>query len=224
MKHVIEQYIDDAVRFTVDAGPHRGRRLRVARTLLTCRVACEVLNDMQLASETGGSYRFVNVCNPRNPLSFDREVGGWHCRAALDEHPVWGLNWTAAGLVCTHLKGRLPWALEWEAIASNNDPARPYPWGDAAPTSQLANFDEHYGGTSVVGSFPPSELGLFDLAGNLGEWCRDFHDADAPVPMERLVKGGAWSKDAGHLRIDASRGKWGRLGTTTIGLRPVWED
>jgi hypothetical protein len=42
--------------------------------------------------------------------------------------------------------------------------------------------------------------------------------------MERLVKGGAWSKDARHLAIAASRGKWARIGTTTIGVRPVWDD
>lgn len=221
---MIEQYLNDAIGFTVASGPLAGRRLRVARTLLTCRVAAEILNEMQMPPETGEGYRFVNVCNPRNPLAFDGDGVGWHCRPALDEHPVFGLNWAAAGLVCAHLGARLPWAAEWEALASNNDPLRLYPWGDAPPSPVLANFDEHFGGTSVVGSFPPSELGLFDLAGNLGEWCQDLHDRDADQPMERVVKGGAWSKDAGHLRIRASRGKWGRLGTTTIGLRPVWDD
>jgi hypothetical protein len=38
------------------------------------------------------------------------------------------------------------------------------------------------------------------------------------------VKGGAWSKGAELLRITATRGKWQRLGTTTIGIRPVWDD
>ena len=221
---MIAQYLREAIRFRVTSGPFAGRRLRVARTLLTCGVAAEILNEMQLPPETGGGYRFVNVCNPRNPLAFDADVGGWHCRAALNDHPVWGLNWAAAQQLCAHLGGRLPWAQEWEAVASNNDPSRPYPWGDASATPLLANFDEHFGGTSVVGSFPPSELGFFDLAGNLGEWCQDLHDPEAESPMERTVKGGAWSKDASHLRIHASRGKWERLGTTTIGLRPVWED
>jgi hypothetical protein len=42
--------------------------------------------------------------------------------------------------------------------------------------------------------------------------------------VERVVKGGAWSKDAHHLLIRARRCKWARLGTTTIGFRPVWDD
>jgi formylglycine-generating enzyme required for sulfatase activity len=90
----------------------------------------------------------------------------------------------------------------------------------------LANFGEHFGGTSVVGSFPASELGLYDLAGNLSEWCQD-HLATAggqSSSCERVVKGGAWSKDAHYLEIATSRGKWERLGTTTIGFRPVWDD
>jgi formylglycine-generating enzyme required for sulfatase activity len=224
MRHILEQYLDEAVRFLPASRGAPARAIRVAHTLVTCRIAAAVLNDLQLPEESEATYRYVNVYNPRCPLAFDREESQWRCRAALEEHPVWGLNWSAAQLVCSHLGGRLPRALEWECFASNNDPARIYPWGNAAPTHSRANYDEHYGGTSVVGSFPPSEIGLYDLAGNLGEWCLDPFDADTPTPLERLVKGGAWSKGARDLEIAASRGKWARIGTTTIGLRPVWDD
>ena len=67
-------------------------------------------------------------------------------------------------------------------------------------------------------------LGLYDLAGNLGEWCRDCGGNSASASFERIAKGGAWSKDARYLAIGVSRAKWERLGTTTIGLRPVWDD
>lgn len=224
MIQVLEQFIDDAVRFVPGAAHSRRTPIRVARTLVTCRVAVAVLNELQVPEECEPAYRYINVHNPRCPLLFERDEGRWRCRRALDEHPVWGVNWAAAQLICRCLGGRLPLAQEWECFASNNDPARAYPWGDAAPTHLLANYDEHYGGTSVVGSFPPSEIGLYDLAGNLGEWCHDPFDGDPTAPLERVVKGGAWSKDARHLAIAASRGKWARLGTTTIGLRPVWDD
>ena len=220
MKQVLEQYCEEAIRFVPardGAGP-----LRVARTLLTCRIAVAALNELELPEESGAAYRYVNVHNPRCPLLFDRDEGRWRCRNSLDDHPVWSLNWAAAQLLCRHLGGRLPTAWEWEGFASNNDPHRLYPWGNAAPSYLLANYDEHYGGTSVVRSFPPSELGLYDLAGNLGEWCEDGVGPGSAA-LERVVKGGAWSKDARHLRIAASRAKWARLGTTTIGLRVVWD-
>jgi formylglycine-generating enzyme required for sulfatase activity len=222
----IRRYVEEAVRFA----PARVRDvgalpIRVARTLLTCRVAAEVLNELRMPEESETAYRYINVHNPRCPLSFDRVQRRWACVPALEDHPVWGINWAGATLVCEHLGGRLPLAAEWESLASNNEPARAYPWGDAAPTHLLANYDEHYGGTSPVGSFPPSEIGLYDLAGNLGEWCHDRHGPGGRgTSFERIVKGGAWSKDARFLAIAVSRGKWERLGTTTIGLRPVWDD
>lgn len=221
----LQRYRDDAVRFVARAdGAHR-RSLRVAHTLATCRMAAQALNEIRMPPEAESAYRYVNVHNPRCPLYFSAEEGGWACVAALEDHPVWGINWAGADLICRHLGGRLPHRHEWEGFASNNDPSRIYPWGDAAPSHLLANFGEHFGGTSPVGSFPATDLGLYDLAGNLSEWCHDHFETGGQVASrERVVKGGAWSKDARYLEIATSRGKWERLGTTTIGFRPVWDD
>jgi formylglycine-generating enzyme required for sulfatase activity len=223
----VQRYLEEAVRFRPD--PRRvahARPLRVASTLLSCELAAALLGELQVPAESDTAYRFVNVHNPRCPLVFDRPAGGWRSRPAFAAHPVWGLNWAGAALLCEALGARLPWAAEWECFAANNEPGRPYPWGEEAPTPQHANYEEHYGGTTEVRRFAPSEIGLHDLAGNLGEWC-----LDRPAPrwsaaacFERVVKGGAWSKDARYLRIAERRAKWERLGTTTIGLRPVWDD
>jgi formylglycine-generating enzyme required for sulfatase activity len=223
---LVERYLDEAIRFT----PARsrggdGKPLRVAANLVTCSLAAEVLNELQVPEESETAYHHVNIHNPRCPLAFDRDTQRWACTRGLEEHPVWGLNWSGAVLVCEHLGGRLPLAAEWECLASNNEPARVYPWGDAEPTHLLANYDEYYGGPTPVGSFAPTEIGLYDVAGNLGEWCRDRMVASDGQPgLERMVKGGAWSKDAYFLKIAVGRGKWARLGTTTIGVRPVWDD
>ncbi len=216
---LVERYLDEAVRFVPRGG---GGALRVATTLVTCRLAVLLLDAMALPPEPASSYRYVNVHNPDCPLRFDSAARRWCCPAALAEHPAWGINWAGARLLCQRLGARLPTASEWERFAANDTPERAYPWGDAPPDPERANYDEHYGGTTEVGRFAPTEIGLFDVAGNLGEWCLDRHEPG--TSLERVVKGGAWSKDARHLRIAASRGKWGRLGTTTIGLRPVWSD
>jgi len=221
----LQRYVDNAVRFAVQLrGPGRRRPIRVAHSLVTFRTAMQVLNHHRMPAESSSAYRHINVHNPRCPLFFSVERGVWTCPAAFEEHPVWGINWAGADLICRQLGGRLPSQEEWESFASNNDPARTYPWGDAAPTHLLANFAEHFGGTTAVCSFPASDLGLYDLAGNLSEWCRDRFETAGGQSCERVVKGGAWSKDARHLEIAASRGKWERLGTTTIGFRPVWDD
>jgi formylglycine-generating enzyme required for sulfatase activity len=220
----VRQYVEAAIRFSPSRVRGEGHAIRVPRTLLTCRIAAEILNELGVPEESQTVYRFVNVHNPRCPLGFDQVECRWSCAPGLEDHPVWGINWAGAVLICEHLGGRLPSAAEWECIASNNEPTRTYPWGNDEPTHRRANYDEHYGATTAVASFPPSELGLYDLAGNLGEWCRDRGDHGAGAPFERIVKGGAWSKDARYLAISVSRAKWARLGTTTIGLRPVWDD
>jgi formylglycine-generating enzyme required for sulfatase activity len=222
-----QQYRDDAVRFAVQRRrPSRNPSIRVARTLVTCGMAARVLNQIGVPPEPQSAYRHVNVHNPRCPLFFSVAEAAWACRADLESHPVWGINWAGADLICQHMGGRLPSQQEWESFASNNDPSKTYPWGNAEPTRSLANFGEHFGGTSAVGSFPASELGLYDLAGNLSEWCHDHFETGSGqrTSWERVVKGGAWSKDAHHLDIATTRGKWERLGTTTIGFRPVWDD
>ena len=218
----IQAYIDAAVPFRAKAlNAGQERPIRVARTLLTCELAAAALNEMRMMPETESAYVFVNVHNPAHILYCAGIAHRWACAAGHEAHPVWGINWAGAALICKHLGARLPWADEWTAFASNNDPHRQYPWGNEPPTETHANFGEHVGGTSAVGTFPATELGLYDLAGNLDEWCGD---ADARNPFERVVRGGAWSKDAQYLAIAAHRSKWERLGTTTIGIRPVWDD
>jgi len=227
MNPEIERCLGQAVRFR-PSHPRfgRGRPIRVASTLLTCSTAAAVLNDMGIPAEAESAYSHINVHNPGCPLFFDATQGAWVCAAALANHPVWGINWAGARMICQRMGARLPLQTEWECFASNNDLDRIYPWGNAPPTHLLANFGEHFGGTSDVCSFPPSDLGLYDLAGNLSEWCHDSFEtgSGATTPFERVVKGGAWSKDAHFLQIMMTRGKWERLGTTTIGFRPVWED
>jgi formylglycine-generating enzyme required for sulfatase activity len=215
------KYTEEAVRFKPLGS---GTGIRVARTLFTCELAVQALNTLPMPPENEWAYRHVNVYNPRAALWFDPVRRAWACAAGCDEHPVWGVNWEGARVLCSLLGGRLPSEQEWECFASNNDPSRTYPWGNELPTPRHANFGEHIGATCPVGSFAPSELGLFDVAGNLDEWCVDRFDPSPAARFERVVKGGAWSKDARFLEISARRGKWARLGTTAIGFRPVWDD
>lgn len=219
---LLRDYIDAAVPFRAErAAGAPSRPVRVARTLFTCGLAAEALNQIAALPETGSTYVFVNVHNPQRALHCTGTAHQWACDPGREDHPVPGINWAGAALICAHLGARLPWVDEWMCFASNNDPSRRYPWGNELPTDAHANFGEHRGGTTPVGRYPASDLGLFDVAGNLDEWCAD---ADSRNPFERVVKGGAWSKDALHLAIASHRSKWARLGTTTIGFRPVWDD
>ena len=76
------------------------------------------------------------------------------------------------------LHSDLPTEAQWEYAARNGGEKIPYPWGKGIDCSR-ANY--WYCGLTLkpVGSYPPNKLGLYDLAGNVWEWCRDIYHEKA---------------------------------------------
>ncbi len=139
-----------------------------------------------------------------------------------DNQPVVGVNWYAARTYCLWLSlmesngqeanhYRLPREQEWEYAAAGKE-KRDYPWPDDKGTanSKLLNYNGNVGATTPVGSYPEGATpeGLYDMAGNVWEWCSDWYGADGtfidPLGPEsgsyRVLRGGSWSTAAEYCR------------------------
>ena len=109
----------------------------------------------------------------------------------LEDHPVIHISWDDAEAFCDWVGGRLPTEAEWERAARIGHDDRRFIWGDEfRPDDRimantwngrfpdLNTAEDGHVGTAPVGSFPPNELGLHDMAGNVWEWTADRFDVE----------------------------------------------
>jgi len=105
------------------------------------------------------------------------------------DHPVVQVAWEDAVAYCDWIGGRLPTEAEWEFAARGGLDGKAFIWGDAQIDPTRANAwdgrfpdrNEQVDGfvrTAPVGSFPANGYGLFDMAGNVWEWCSDLYRPD----------------------------------------------
>jgi formylglycine-generating enzyme required for sulfatase activity len=127
------------------------------------------------------------------------------------KQPVVGVSWHDAAAYCEWAKGRLPTEAEWE-YACRAGSQYEYCFGD--DESQLGEYGWYAVNSGwaphPVGGRKPNAWGLYDMHGNVWEWCRDskrtYEKKNVKDPIgaatveSRAIRGGSWSNHAGNVR------------------------
>lgn len=189
---------------------------------------------------------------------------------AYDNYPVVGVSWRQARAFCVwrsnmlnqYLESidystlndfRLPTESEWEFAARGGIASESYPWGGPYVRNPngcfLANYEPLKGAydddggvkTLMVGHYAPNDYGLYDMAGNVSEWCLDAfnessyqvanamtpvytYDAkeDDPLAMKRkVVRGGSWKDQKYFIQVQTRTYEFQDTAKCYIGFRCV---
>lgn len=190
-------------------------------------------------------WRKIDGACWRRPEGFESTIVG------RDNHPAVHISWNDARAFAQWCGGRLPTEAEWEHAARGGAGDRRFPWGDEEPNDQrtlcniwqgrfpdLNTVADGYAGTAPVESFAPSPDGLYNMVGNVWEWCQDpfrtrsltragkERDRQAAAESERVMKGGSYLCHISYCyryRIAARLGRHPNTSTGHVGFRVAYD-
>ena len=141
-----------------------------------------------------------------------------------DNRPVECVSWHDAKAFCDKLnelykdklpagyRFDLPTEAQWEFAARGGNKSKGYKYSGSNDVDDIAWYNDNSGKTHDVGQKRPNELGLYDMSGNVVEWCRDWYDSysgyavtDPTGPGSgsyRVLRGGSWNHGAVFFRVE----------------------
>ena len=179
----------------------------------------------------------------RNPEGPDSSI-----KKRMD-HPVVHISWNDAFAYCEWSGKRLPTETEWEYAVRGGLEQKLYPWGDELtpegkhqcniwqgtfPNNNTA--EDGYAGTAPVDSYEPNQYGLYNMAGNVWEWCSDWftrsenqkdrfgHPLGAESGGSKSMRGGSYlchKSYCNRYRVAARSSNTADSSTGNIGFRCV---
>lgn len=150
----------------------------------------------------------------------DKANTQWPMRGVGDKNPMYYVNWEEAQAFCRELSAMtgntylLPTEAQWEYAARGGNKSRNYKYSGSYAIDAVAWYDSNSGSaTHWVKQKRANELGLYDMSGNVWEWCSDWYGSyssseqsnptGAGSGQRRVLRGGGWGSDAGYCRVSS---------------------
>lgn len=135
------------------------------------------------------------------------------CGPEYENRPVLMVTWYGALAFCDWKGGRLPTEAEWEYAAIGGSISKDFKFSGSNQKYDVAIFANSYINSEfAVGTRKPNELGIYDMSGNVNEWCYDWYDKSYYVKTEKtnpkgpkdgvckVIRGGSWNSSDYRLR------------------------
>lgn len=151
-----------------------------------------------------------------------------------NNYPIYYVHWEDANAFCSALSkmtGKnyvLPDEAQWEYAARGGILSKGYRYSGGDTLNDVAWCNQNGGnGTHIVGLKRGNELGIFDMSGNVWEWCADRYASYEEelsfncTDDKRVVRGGAWYSDESYNRVSARYGDDAEERSHNVGFRVV---
>ncbi|MDD5977618.1 MAG: formylglycine-generating enzyme family protein [Bacteroidales bacterium] len=192
-------------------------------------------NEKPVHSVTLSDY-YIGKCEVTQEL-WEAVMGSNPSRFKGAQKPVEKVSWNDCQEFVSMLNSltgrtfRLPTEAEWEYAARGGNQSRHYKYSGGSIANVAWYHDNSRGKTHAVGTKSPNELGIYDMSGNVWEWCSDWkgdYSAGAQTNPQgpssgsyRVLRGGSWYDNARYCRV-SYRGDGGPdYGHDYYGLRLV---
>jgi formylglycine-generating enzyme required for sulfatase activity len=197
----------------------------------------QFLND--IGAESDGSFNgipYIKIKDPECQLIFSLTQKVFMAKSGHEDCAVSFVSWEGARAYAEHYGGRLPTEAEWEYAARGGKFTKNYIYSGSNIHEDCA-MDASYGVDSPVhvGMLMSNELGLYDMSGNVWEWCNDWYDADyyavspennpqgPPSGDRRSIRGGGFKSGLTSIRVSARMGIAPSEMGISVGFRPVFD-
>mgnify|MGYP006290400435 FL=1 len=202
---------------------------RISENEITNVQYCYFLND--IGANPGGSYygyEYIDIGDDKCNIIYKEDT--FFVEEGKENYPVIEVTWYGAKAFCHWAEGRLPSEAEWEYAARGGNAKSNFIYSGSDTLRNVGWFKHNYytseatakftyrEGALPVGKKKPNSQGIYDMSGNVWEYCNDWYQEDYYLSSPknnpdgpeysnyRVIRGGSYKEEANKCRI-AERGK-----------------